>query len=217
MTIIQSSLFFLFFFCVPTYLGCSPFLVRCLRMWSFFKSNHRGSHIPSSWMVLAGCVFVAGIHPSRTWMSGPFESIRRNACVYRLHLGWYSHPKEFWGKWSQNSCFLRGKNPLYRKLRRGSNPRRCITQDGEPNTLPTELFLPRLASSAGDPRIDPAFCNDTTASVAQWYSVERETWASSPAVPGRITPWLKTGTLVATLPCQSAGLYEVNAELRNRA
>ena len=30
-----------------------------------FYSNHRGSHIPSSWMVPAGCVFVAGIHLSR--------------------------------------------------------------------------------------------------------------------------------------------------------
>ena len=32
----------------------------------FVLSNHRGSHIPTSWMVHAGCVFVAGIHPSRT-------------------------------------------------------------------------------------------------------------------------------------------------------
>ena len=30
------------------------------------QPNHRGSHIPSSWMVHAGCVFVAGTHPSRT-------------------------------------------------------------------------------------------------------------------------------------------------------
>ena len=44
------------------------------------------------------------------------------------------------GEWSQNPCYLQGKNPLYRKLRRGSNPLRCITQDSEPNTLPTELF-----------------------------------------------------------------------------
>ena len=29
-------------------------------------SNHRGCHIPSSWMVHAGCVFAAGIHSSRT-------------------------------------------------------------------------------------------------------------------------------------------------------
>ena len=31
-----------------------------------FYSSHEGSHIPSSWMVHAGYVFVAGIHPSRT-------------------------------------------------------------------------------------------------------------------------------------------------------
>ena len=30
-----------------------------------FESSHRGSHIPSSWMAHAGCVFVASIHPSR--------------------------------------------------------------------------------------------------------------------------------------------------------
>ena len=40
-----------------------------------FKTNHRGSHIPSSWMMHAGCVFVAGIHLSRMLMSGPFESV----------------------------------------------------------------------------------------------------------------------------------------------
>ena len=33
------------------------------------------------------------------------------------------------------------KNPFYRRLRRRSNPRRCITQDSEPNTLPTESRL----------------------------------------------------------------------------
>ena len=37
--------------------------------------------MPSSWMVHAGCVFVAGIHPSRTGMSGSFESKQWNACV----------------------------------------------------------------------------------------------------------------------------------------
>ena len=31
-----------------------------------FYSNRRGSHIPTSWMAHAGCVFVAGIRPSRT-------------------------------------------------------------------------------------------------------------------------------------------------------
>ena len=51
----------------------------------------------SSWMVHAGCVFVAGISLSRTWMSGSFESVWWNACVPRLDLSLYSHPKEFSG------------------------------------------------------------------------------------------------------------------------
>ena len=33
----------------------------------------------------------------------------------------------------------REKNPLYQRLRGGSNPRHCITQDSKRNTLPTEL------------------------------------------------------------------------------
>ena len=77
-------------------------------------------------MVRAGCVFVAGIHLSRTWTSGSFESVRWNACMHRLDLGLYSHPKEFLGEWSLNPCLLHGKNPLYRKC-----PQRRI----EPTTL----------------------------------------------------------------------------------
>ena len=56
------------------YLRGSPFWVRFLRMWPYFKSNYWGSHILSLWMVHVGCVFVASIHPFRTWMSGSFES-----------------------------------------------------------------------------------------------------------------------------------------------
>ena len=33
---------------------------------TIFKSSHRCSHIPFSWMVHAGCVFVASVHLSRT-------------------------------------------------------------------------------------------------------------------------------------------------------
>ena len=55
----------------------------------------------------------------------------------RLDLGLYSHPKELLGNGvrkiaSTGKILLRG----------GSNPRRCITQDSEPNTLPAELFRP---------------------------------------------------------------------------
>ena len=38
--------------------------------------------------------------------------------------------------------FTPRKNPFYRRLKGGSNPQRCITQDSEPNTLPTELYQP---------------------------------------------------------------------------
>ena len=48
-------------------------------------------------MMHAGCVFVAGIRPSRTGMSGSFESVRWNACMHRLDLGLYSHPTEILG------------------------------------------------------------------------------------------------------------------------
>ena len=45
-------------------------------------------------------------------------------------------------QWSQNPCKLQGKNPFYWRLRGRLNPRCCITQNSEPNTLPTELFRP---------------------------------------------------------------------------
>ena len=35
------------------------------------------------------------------------------------------------------------KNLLYRRLKGGSNPRRCIMQDSGPNALPIELFRPQ--------------------------------------------------------------------------
>ena len=71
------------------------------------------SHIPSLWMVYAGCVFVASIQPSRTWMSGSFESVRWNAymCVYRLDLGLYSHLKEYWGNVVRTHVNFEGKIP----------------------------------------------------------------------------------------------------------
>ena len=87
-------------------------------------------------MAHAGCVFVAGIHPSRTWMLWSFESMRWNACVHRLSsesfLGMESEPK------------LTPKKPSTRKIlhKGGSNPRRFIKQDSKPNTLPTSYSGP---------------------------------------------------------------------------
>ena len=45
-------------------------------------------------VVDTGCTFVAIIQPSGTLMSECFESVRWNACVHRLDLSLYSHPKE---------------------------------------------------------------------------------------------------------------------------
>ena len=108
-------------------------------------SNHWGSHIPSSWMVHVGCVFVVGIHQSRTWMSGSFESVQWNAW-HRFILS----SERFWaggggggGEGGEGDGVKTHVNPkgIPRTgksiLRWGSNPRRCIKQDSEPNTLPT--------------------------------------------------------------------------------
>ena len=45
-------------------------------------------------------------------MSGSFESVRRNACVHRLDLGIYSHPKEFGVNGVRNHVHSKGKFPL---------------------------------------------------------------------------------------------------------
>ena len=65
--------------------------------WYIEEIRHSGWEplIWSSWMVHAGCVFLAGIHLSRTWMSGSFGSVQWNACVHRLDVSLYSHLKEF--------------------------------------------------------------------------------------------------------------------------
>ena len=137
-----------FFFCLPSYIsGVHHFgwdFCACGGFF-FFKSKLWGSHIPSLWMVHAGCVFLTGIHPSRTWMSGPFDSVRRNACVRRPRFI-LSSKKVLGGMESEPMLTPREKT-LYRTLRGGSNPRHCTTQDSELNTLPTELFRPRNVES----------------------------------------------------------------------
>ena len=44
-------------------------------------------------------------------MSGSFESMQRNACVHRLDLGLYSHPKEFVGNGVRTHVNSKGKIP----------------------------------------------------------------------------------------------------------
>ena len=140
--------FFFFFFCIPQlYLWASPFWVRFLRMWSFFDPT-----IEVVTFCLCGwCIwvcFVAGIHPSRIWMPGSFESVWWNACVHRLDLSLYFHPKVFWGNGVRTHVNSKRKISSTTKihLRWGSNPWCCIKQDSEPNTLPMSNSSPHLVT-----------------------------------------------------------------------
>ena len=93
-------------------------------------------------MVCVGCVFDAGIHLSRTWMSGPFKPVLWNACVHRLDLGWYCHLRERVANGVRTNLNWKGKMTSTGSFWGGSNLR-CVTQDSKPITLPTELFPPQ--------------------------------------------------------------------------
>ena len=82
-----------------------------------------------------------------------------NASAHRLDFGLYSHPKEFWGNGVGTHVGSKGKAPSTGKIlpREASNPRRCIKQDSEPNTLPTSCSssctnVSPLHTSAGERR-----------------------------------------------------------------
>ena len=66
------------------------------------------------WYTL-GVFFIAGIHSSRTWMSGSFEAMQWNACVHRLSLGLHSHQKEFGGNGVRTHVNSKGNIPTTRK------------------------------------------------------------------------------------------------------
>ena len=71
------------------------------------------------------------------------ESVRWNVCVHRLDLGLYSHQKRVLGEMESEPMLTpRAKIPSTRKIlpRGGSNPRRCIKQGSDPDTLPTSYF-----------------------------------------------------------------------------
>ena len=109
-------------------------------MWPFFNPTIKVVTFRlRGWCVLG--VFVAGIHPSRTWTSGSFESVWRNACVHRLDLGLYSHPKEFLGGMEFEPMLTpREQSPLPETFPRGgSNPQRCGQRA---KTLPTSYSVP---------------------------------------------------------------------------
>ena len=104
-------------------------------------------------MLHAGCVFVASIHLSRTWMSGSFESV--SLCdgmhVHRLELDLYSDPKEILGNRVSTHVNCKVKLPSTWKILPGGgwNPWSCIKQDSKPNTLPTSYLGPAKVIQTG--------------------------------------------------------------------
>ena len=66
--------------------------------------------------------------------------------MHRLDLGLYSHPKEFFGNGVRTHVTSKGKIHSTEKiiLRGESNPRHCIKQDSERNTLPMSYSSPQL-------------------------------------------------------------------------
>ena len=138
--------FTIFFLLLPSqpYLWGSPFWVRFWRMWPFFNPTIEVVTFRLSGWCMLGVCFVAGIHPSRIRMSRCFESVRWNACVHRLDLGLYSHPKKFWGNGDRTLANTKGKIPSTGKIlhREGLIPQHCIKQDSKPKTLPTSYSAP---------------------------------------------------------------------------
>ena len=67
-------------------------------------------------------------------MSGSFQSVPWNACVHRIDLSLYSHPKEFWGMESEPKLTPREKSPLMEADRRVEPAQLRHTGQGTPHT-----------------------------------------------------------------------------------
>ena len=143
----------------PCYIsGVHPFWMRFLFTMIFFffsKSNHWGSHIPSSWMVHAGCVFVAAFthlgyecQDLLSLSNGMHVCTDKNSVyiLIRKSLGGGGGGGGGGGNGVRTQVNSNGKIPSTGNifLRGGSNPQRCIKQDCEPNTLPTSYSDPDI-------------------------------------------------------------------------
>ena len=133
---------FVCFFAFPSYIsGVHHFWVRFLRMWPFFNPTVKvvTFHL-RGWCVLGVFLLPAFTHLGHE-RQGSFESVRWNACVHRLDLSLYSHPKEFFGGMEFEPMLSpREKSPLPENVPRGGSNPRCCGQRAQ--ALPTELFRP---------------------------------------------------------------------------
>ena len=97
-------------------------------MWPFFNPTIKVVTFRlRGWCVPGGCVFVAGIHQSRTWTSGSFESARwKCMCAQTRPRFILSSERVFWGNGVWSHVNSKGKIPST-----GKCPQRRI----EPATL----------------------------------------------------------------------------------
>ena len=99
-----------------------------------------------------GCVFVAGIHPSRTWMClfWVWVCAMECTCAQTRPRFILSSERVWEGGGGKSPINSKGKIPSSGGSG-GLNPRRCITQDSEPNTLPIEIFRPKATLKQSNP------------------------------------------------------------------
>ena len=162
-------------------------------------------------MVHAECIFVAGIHPSIIWMSTSFESMRWNACVHRLDLILYSHPKEFWGNGVGTHFNSKGKIPSTRKilLRGRSNLQHCTKQDSKPNTLPMSYSDPKRGSG----KDSPALLHPVP--LPSSMSCSRQVMACDAQGPPHMdVPWLLSWCTASRMSCSSWSWDMTSARVR---
>ena len=70
-------------------------------------------------------------------MSGSFASVQWNACVHRLNLSLYSHPKDFWGNGVRTHVNSKGNIPVTGRSEEDQtcNPASCTTVSPTHNPL----------------------------------------------------------------------------------
>ena len=157
----------------------------------------------------AGCVFVAGIHICRVWMSGSFESVRcvhrldLDLCVHRLDLDLYSHPKEFWGNGVRTHVNSKGKFPSTRGwevgwTRDAASRRAALPRFSDRRVLTTFCSFPwllaALCTQGVSQRLLRLTCCNTETEVAYqtWESLCTNTGPTRPSL-GLIPPHVWQG------------------------
>ena len=141
--------FFSFFFCVlQSYLCGSLFLVR-------FGARDRCCFNPTIEVVTcrlrAWCMLDVFLLPAFTRLGHECHHLLSPCMCAQTRPRFILSSEKVLGDGVRTHVISKGKTTSTGKilLRGGLNPRRCITQDNEPNPLPTELFRPRFPFNQG--------------------------------------------------------------------